>query len=251
MSRYRASLIHLMISALLAGIVVGIIYWVWYPEPTLTVVGAFPIILLLIGVHLVIGPLLTLIVYKHGKPGLKFDLSVIALMQIVALTYGSYRLYEEKPHYVVFAIDRLEFVSKKQVDRSAIRFDESQTRRFANLVLVFARRPEDPEEYQRYFDSVVFDGMPDLESRAEYWEPWSDGVDFIRQRVKAVEEVKPSSPDEQVNLRQAIDKYAEDHPNLGILPIGGVEKDVGMLLDRDTLEIIDVINANPWLSDET
>ena len=113
MSRYRASLIHLLISGLLVGNVIGVVLWVWYPSPTFEAVGAFSIIRLLIGVDLILGPLLTLIVFKQGKPGLKFDLTVIALTQIAALVYGTYTLYKEKPDYMVFSIDRLEFVSKK------------------------------------------------------------------------------------------------------------------------------------------
>jgi hypothetical protein len=248
MSRYKAALIHLLISAVLVGNVIGIVLWIWYPKPTFEVLEVFPIVRLLVGVDLGIGPLLTLIVYKHGKPGLKFDLTVIALIQIVALVYGSYRLHEEKPDYLVFAVDRLEFISKNRIDPSLFAYDESQAKRFANLVQVFARFPEDPEEYQRYFDSIVVDGKPDLESRPEYWEPWSEGTDVIRKKVKSIEDINPDSADERKNIEQAIEKYSEAHPNLGVIPLGGIEKNMGMLLDRDTLEILDVLNANPWLS---
>ncbi len=248
-SRYRASLIHLLVSSVVVAGVIGVIFWVWYPEPTFEILGAFSMIRLLVGVDLVIGPLLTMVVYKHGKPGLKFDLVVIALMQITALVYGSYTLYEEKPHYMVFAIDRLEFISKKQVDQSAIRFDELRTKESARPVQVFARPPEDPEEYQRYFDSIVFEGQPDLESRAEFYEPWSAGTEIIRQKIKPIEDIKPATSREQRNVQIAVEKYASSHPNLGILPIGGIERDVGMLLDRDTLEILDVLDANPWAVD--
>lgn len=240
-----------MISAVLVSIVIGIVFWVWYPSPSFEVVGASSIIRLLVGVDLVLGPLLTLIVYKHGKPGLKFDLAVIALLQIVALVYGSYRLYDEKPRYMVFAVDRIEFIAEKQIDTSAIRYDELRGKEFAKLIPVFARLPEDPEEYQRYFDSVLFEGKPDLESRPEYWEPWANGADIIRRRIKRLEEMKPASADEQEVLQRAIDKFSAAHPKLGILPIGGVQKDMGMLLDVDTLDVLGVIYANPWLQEGT
>lgn len=251
MSRYRASFIHLMISTALAGSVFGIIYWVWYPEPIFSAVGALPIVLVLVGVNLGIGPLLTLVVYKYGKPGLKFDLCVIALMQVGALIYGSYRLYDEKPDYLVFVIDRLEFASKKQIDQSTMQFDEAGTEHFAGLAMVFASPPEDPEAHQRYIDSVISDGKPDLESRPEFWAPWLAGADVIRQRIKPVETIVPKTPAEQEKLRRAIAAYETEHPNLGVLPIGGIEKDLGMLLDRDTLEIIDVVEADPWTPAET
>lgn len=248
MSRYRASLIHLTISAILVGSVIGLIYWVWYPEPTLEVVGALPIILLLVSVDLVIGPLLTLIVYKHGKPGLKFDLSVIATLQVIALVYGSLTLYEEKPEYLVFVVDRLEFVSDEQIDLSTLQFDASQTELFAKLTPVFAKIPEDPGEYKRYMDSVM-DGAPDLESRPEYWAPWSSGAADIRERVKPLQDFKTASRQEEQSVKEAIDDYAEAHPNLGVLPIGGIDRNIGMLLDRDTLEILGVLNADPWPSE--
>ena len=251
MSRYKASLIHLLISALLVGGVIGIVYWFWYPEPTFGIVGVLPIILMLIGVDLVLGPLLTMIVYKHGKPGLKLDLSVIALVQIAALVYGAHTLYQEKPHYLVFSVDRLEFVAQSHIDPLVMRFEESQTEHFAGLVQVFARRPEDPEEYQRFFDSVIFENQPDLERRPEFWEPWADGAADIREQIKPLDAITTSSPDEQEKMQQTIKEHTGNHPNLGVLPIGSIPENVALLLDRDTLEIVDVIYANPWPADDS
>lgn len=246
MSRYRASFIHLLISALLVSNVIAIVFWVWYPKPAFEVAGAFSIISLLIGVDLVLGPVLTLIVYKHGKPGLKLDLSVIAMVQVAALVYGTYILYVERPGYLVFAVDRIEFVSGKQIDQAAIQYDELRHKRFATLTRVFARLPEDAEEYNRFFDSIVYEGKPDLERRAEYWEPWTAGADVIRQKIISLEEIEPATADQERNVQRALDKYAGSHPNLGIIPVGGTEKDIGILIDRDTLQILGALDANPW-----
>lgn len=250
MSRYRAALVHLSISAVLVGCVLALVFWVWYPSPTIEVIGASSIVLLLIGVDLVIGPLLTLIIYKHGKPGLKFDLFVIAALQLSALVYGANRLYYEKPDYMVFVVDRLEFVSKNQLDQSAIRFDELRTNQFGKLLQVYAKAPEDPDEHSRYLDSVLVEGKPDLEARPEFWEPWSAGENEIRARLMPIENIEPGSPEEQKQVQDAIDTYASTHPSLGVLPIGGIEEDMGMLLDRDTLEVLDVLKADPWPADE-
>ena len=42
-----------------------------------------------VGKTTVVGPLLTLIVFRAGKPGMKFDLAVIGLVQVAALAYGT------------------------------------------------------------------------------------------------------------------------------------------------------------------
>jgi len=251
MSRYRASLIHLLISAFLVSNVIGIVFWAWYPAPAFEAVGAFSLIRLLIGVDLVIGPLLTLIVYKHGKPGLKFDLTVIALVQISALVYGTSRLYAERPEYLVFAIDRLEFVSGKRIDRSELRYDQLRTKPFAELVHVFARPPEDPAEFQRYLNSVAFDGQPDLEARPEYWEPWTAGADIIRGTIKSLDDIRTTSARDEENIRKAINEYSAAHPDLGVIPIGGIEEDIGLILDRETLEILGILYVDPWQAKET
>lgn len=245
MSRFRASIIHLLISAALAGSVIAVIFWFWYPKPAFEVAGASSIMQLLIGVHLVLGPLLTLIVYKHGKPGLKLDLSIIVLIQMIALVYGAYTLYDERPHYMVFSIDRLEFVAKKRIDESQIQFDELRDKTYGNLTKVFARAPEDPDEFQRFLNSV-FAGEPDLESRAEFWEPWEAGAEYIRNKITPLESFETDSSDERAALDKASDKFRSAHSNLGVLPIGGIDADISMLLDIDTLEVLGVLHVNPW-----
>jgi hypothetical protein len=49
------------------------------------------------GAHLALGPLLTLLVFKSGKPSLKFDLSGIVLLQLGALLYGGTLIDQHRP----------------------------------------------------------------------------------------------------------------------------------------------------------
>jgi hypothetical protein len=251
MSRFKAATIHLLISAVLVGSVFAVVFLLWYPSPSFSVVGTSSIIQLLIGVDLVLGPLLTLIVFRQGKPGLKFDLAVIAAVQIAALTFGSYRLYDEKPDYIVFAIDRLEFVSGKHIDKSQIKHDEFRDRLAGKLALAVAIPPGDPQEFQAFLDSVIMEGKPDLESRPEFWVPWSSGGDAIRERLKSIDALDPASPAEEAAIQRAIEKFGGSHPELGILPIGAVEADIAMLLDRETQEILGTLEVNPWQSGES
>ncbi len=200
----------------------------------------------LVGVDLVMGPLLTLIVYKQGKPGLKFDLSFIATVQLVALIYGSYTLFSERPSYLVFAIDRVSLVSAKSIDKSSIRYADLTQKPIGRLVNVFARKPEDSEEFQRFLDSVLFRGMPDLDRRTEYWEPWVSGADSIRSAIKSLDDFEPASELEWQELADAINRHGRKHPRLGLLPIGGIEENIGMLMDQDSLLPLDVIKVDPW-----
>ena len=50
-----------------------------------------------IGVAVVIGSLITLVIFDLKKKALKFDLSVIAALQLAALAYGCHVRFESRP----------------------------------------------------------------------------------------------------------------------------------------------------------
>lgn len=88
MSRWKAAGIHLSANAVIGALALALIFLVWYPQPYSQAAGAGTLALLLLGVDLVLGPLLTLVVYRAGKKGLRFDLTLIVLMQLGAFAYG-------------------------------------------------------------------------------------------------------------------------------------------------------------------
>ncbi len=244
MTRYRASTIHLAISASVVGGVLAVVFLFWYPGPTFEISGARIPVFVLIGVDLVLGPLLTLIVYKEGKRGLKFDLAFIASVQLVALLYGAGTLHAERPTYLVFAVDRISLVSHKNIDHSLIQHDALRQKPFRKLINVFARTPVDPEEFNRFMNSVLFENMPDLDLRAEYWEPWDAGADVIRNAIIPLRNLETDSEVEQEEVSDAIARH--EHTRLGFLPIGGIDDDIGLLVDMDSLVPLDVIRVDPW-----
>lgn len=105
MSRWKASAIHFAISMIVFLLLLAVILLVWYPGILFSVDGGWTGLRIVIGVDLVLGPLLTLIVFKSGKPGLKFDLSCIAVVQSVCLAIGMWIVYTERPIALVLAYD--------------------------------------------------------------------------------------------------------------------------------------------------
>ena len=75
---------------------------VWYPDFFFQTDGGWQGLRLLLGVDLVLGPLLTLIVYRAGKPGLRFDLTVIGVVQVVCLAAGVWIVRGERPLAIVY-----------------------------------------------------------------------------------------------------------------------------------------------------
>ncbi len=68
---------------------------------------------MILAIDVIIAAYLGLSVYKEGKKTLKFDLSVIILIQIAALCYGVFSIEQGRPAWLVFNVDRFELVTKK------------------------------------------------------------------------------------------------------------------------------------------
>ena len=105
MSRWQAFAIHFAISAAIFVVLLAIILLFWFPGLLFRIDGGWSGLQIIIGVDLVLGPLLTLIVFKAGKPSLKFDLTCIGLLQAVCLAGGVFVVYAERPVALVLAYD--------------------------------------------------------------------------------------------------------------------------------------------------
>jgi hypothetical protein len=103
MTRFSAFAIHLGISLAIFAVLAYLVVAVWYPDLFFTTDGGWQGMRIIIAVDLVLGPLLTLIVYKHGKPGLKFDLACIGTFQAICLIAGTWLVHSERPLAIIYA----------------------------------------------------------------------------------------------------------------------------------------------------
>ena len=114
-AKARAGLLHLIISALAVGVLAWLTLTVWYPDGLATLQGVWKILGLVAVVDVILGPALTVLVYKPRKRTLVFDLSVIALIQIAALTYGAWTISAQRPAYLAYMYDRFFVVTARDI----------------------------------------------------------------------------------------------------------------------------------------
>ena len=115
MRRFRAAAIHLVICLMAGGLLLALFWKVWYPAPLFTAVGGTEIFLMLLAIDVVLGPLLTFIVFKDDIRRLKFDLAVVGTIQVCAMVYGAYTLFEGRPAYIAALGKRFDVVSAAEV----------------------------------------------------------------------------------------------------------------------------------------
>jgi hypothetical protein len=203
-SRWQAAGTHLLISATLAAVALVVILGVWYPGPLFEAAGGLGLLYLLVGVDVVLGPLLTLIVFKSGKRGMKLDLAVIGVVQFAALVYGCSVVALARPAFVVFVKDRFEMVTPAELapaELAAAKYPQFRAPPWTGPLFVFADMPTDPAEHTKVVMAAL-SGL-DLQNFPRYFVPYGDRVREVLGHADTVVHLREVEP---VTAR-AVDAY--------------------------------------------
>lgn len=147
MTRWRAATTHLALSIVVIGGIALAAFLLWYPMGLYRVAGLDRILLVMLGIDLTAGPLLTLILYRKGKWGLKFDLTVVAIAQLLFLLYGLHTLWQSRPVFLVGTPETFTLVFASEIDDDDLALApraQWRKRSWTGPLLVGTRMPEDP-----------------------------------------------------------------------------------------------------------
>jgi hypothetical protein len=98
-----AALIHLTLSVIATGLLAGAMWFALYPPPYFWVDGGWSVLRTLILVDVILGPMLTFVVFNRAKREWKRDLAIIALVQIIAFGYGAWTMGRYRPVFAAYA----------------------------------------------------------------------------------------------------------------------------------------------------
>ncbi|QQS55635.1 MAG: hypothetical protein IPM89_07605 [Candidatus Competibacteraceae bacterium] len=249
MTRLRAVVVHLSASATIVLALLGLMWFVWYPAPYFEPDGGWNVLGILTGVEVVLGPLLTLIIFKPGKPGLKFDMGCIISVQLVALLYGGILIYQQRPAFVVFGVDRFTTVPAANVDFEQLRYPELKGIVGIGPTLAEAKPPQDPKQRQALLFGVLQEGQKDLEFRTELYEPYRPDLQQLRSHSIDLTQIAALSAD----AKHAIDAFIASQggrlEDYLYLPLKGRNQDIVMVLSPENGLPVGSIPISPWLED--
>lgn len=242
--RLRYFLGHLLISVVIASLSLYLIYGIWYPAPFDVAIGVGRIILIMLAMDVTLGPLLTLILAKEGKKGLKFDLVVIAIVQLSALFYGLYSVEKGRPVWVAFDHSRFELVQRFMIDREKDKDVETppayQKEGFGSPSWVSVRPAKDEREQNDWaFYELETGTSPAM--RPTLYAPLSENMDRV------IKEKLPLSDLHKFNDKNLVELILVEYPNAdGFLPMRASEVDMAVLVDSKDKGFIKVVDLRPW-----
>jgi hypothetical protein len=248
--RLTAFGLHLTGSATALSLVLGGLWLGWYRWPGWYLASALQIVGIVVMVDLVLGPTLTLVVANPGKrrSELARDIAIIVAVQLLALGYGGVTLWQGRPLYYTFSVDRLELVQA-----SDLKSDDIAAGRRENPALapywysrprwIWAPLPQDPDEAQRIVGGTLTGG-PDVVQMPRYFRPWERGLADLRKRLEKVDEMKYFSPSEMRTLKSRIAQLGLPADQANTMVMWGGSRRVLAVFDLDTLKIRALLRAD-------
>jgi len=242
--KLKASLIHFGLSILLVGLVIGSFIFFFFPQLFIGVSDFKEIATLIIFIDLILGPLLTFVVFQPKKKTLKFDLSVIGAIQLSALLYGAFALYQVHPVYITFNIDRFTIVSAKDAQPEKALYDEYKVSKLTTAKLAFAKMPDDIEK-RNNVTMVAARGGDDLDFRTEYYEPYENNIDQVLARSLDPKLIF-ANKESKTKAKRFYNKHQDQLNKFAYLPLNSQKKDAIIVLDKVTALPVATLNINPW-----
>ena len=235
---------HLLASLVVATVSLMIIFFIWYPSPLYQATGVIKIFLLMLGIDIVLGPLLTFIVFKPNKRTLKFDLSVIVLLQLAAFAYGFYQVYDGRPVWIAYSVDRFDLIKNNEIDTRKLAEASSKYQKTSILgaKYVVAVIPKNNPELSNeiLFDEIGSGIAPS--QRPELYQPLNVANVSMASRVKDLNEL--NNYNDKVQVKNILSKYPQSD---SFLPLKANAVDMTVLMDSsEQPKVIKIVDLRPW-----
>lgn len=233
---------HLSISLFIAILVMGLVFFVWYPAPLAQAVGVTHIFLMMLVIDVIIGPALSLLVYKEGKKSLKFDLTVIILIQVSALCYGIYSIAEGRPAWLVYTVDRFEVVRNNEIIDDHIQNAQKQYQQPSWLKPQFVAI-EFAKDIQQRNDDMFAEllGGVSIAQRPERYVDLSTVKNQIQQRAQKLKVL------DKFNNQQQVTKILSQYPQANAwLPLKANAVDMVVLINKEKAKVVKIVDLRPW-----
>src|SRR5713226_1274244 len=245
MSRIKAFLIHLGISTIIFLVLLFFIVFIWYPSPYFSTDGGWQGIKIVAAVDMVLGPLLTLIVFKSGKRGLKLDLTVIGLLQATALAWGVFIVHDQRTALVVFADGGFYSLNSDQIWRAGDRAVTIAKAAKPVPGYAFVRLPEDNKFLFTQKKKVIRSTVP-VYLRGELYEAIDkSNIPLIIARGLDMQKLVRDRKDDAGKLVEFLRARNGKLEDYAFLPLRCRYANILLVLERTTGEVIDSLAIDP------
>lgn len=196
---------------------------------------------MLLVIDIVLGPALTLIVYKPQKRSLKFDVATIVVLQLCALAYGVHTLFAGRPVYIAALGHRFDLVQASDVDRESILKSADLALPLFGPRLVGTRTPDD----KKVRETIMFGGT-ELSALPQYHDQIENMRDELLRRAQPISRLTEHNLGEQAAIDRWIESRGMRPDQLVFQGLRARSRDMTVVLDAKTAKVVGIAPFKPW-----
>ena len=241
--KLKAFGLHLLASSVALSAILGSLYLGWYRWPGWILTDVSRVVMVMVGVDVILGPMLTFIVARSSKPrrDLARDIAVIVALQLCALGYGAASLWNGRPLYYAFSESVLQLVQAYDIDNEEAALGRQQNPGLAPHWYslprwVWAPLPADAAVSDKIVRSTITGG-DDVTSMPRYFKPWSEGLNDLRANLKKVDKVAYFAPKEKKTLAERMRAAGLATDEMNAMPLTGRGHPLLAVIDPATATI--------------
>ena len=243
MSRFRAALIHVALCIAVAAVLLSLFWFVWYPQPLFRGVGGQEIFLILLAIDVILGPLLTLVVFRAEKKSLKFDLAVIGILQVAALAYGVLTLLSGRPVYIAAVGHKFDLVQASEIGPDQLE-GATESLPWLGPKVVGIRQATDKKERER----MMFSGLAgaDYGHYPRYHAPLETMRDEILKNARPISELRKKNAARDADITVWLKSHDQTDSGVVFQGLKARAEDMAVILDAKTAKVIGIAPFKPW-----
>jgi hypothetical protein len=247
--RLKAFGLHLLGSFLALSVVLGAFHFGWYHGPGWHLTEAVHVVVVMIGVDVVIGPLITLVIANERKARreLARDIVVIVAVQLAALGYGTTTLWNGRPMYYAFSVNCLQVVQASDISPDAARQARERGLELAPHWYslprwIWAPFPDDPKVADQIFQGVM-QGDYDIIGLPQYYKTWREAASQLRGHLTTVSDDRFFSPKDRARLAKRMQAAGLATDKANGIALTGRGSSLLAVFDPPTLRLLAILPA--------
>ena len=189
-SKIAAFGIHFFFSCIVFLIFIFVLRFFWFPEPFFIASGGWQGLKIVAIVDIVLGPLLTFIIFSEKKhtSELKKDLTIILFIQLVAFMWGAQTVYNQRPIAVTFWENSFYTITYNEISEEYSEHPLLDKILQQHQPLYFVSKPTKVNDLKKLNDEVLTRKLPPFQLINRY-EPADINFNFIKSQSINIHEI--------------------------------------------------------------
>lgn len=181
---------------------------------------------------LVAGPLLGFIVYNPQKKSLKFDLTIVFILQAIAMFYGIYSVSNARPIWIVYNVDRFDLIRNNDIENNRVNW-------FGPKYKAVKLSSNSEEKNKDMFNEII-GGVSLTQQPSRY-------VDLNQVKNEIQSRAKPINDLNKYNPKNTVIKYTQNYPEADAwVPLKANSLDMAVLMNKKEGKVVAIVDLRPW-----